>query len=211
MSDSKLACFGIPSVFSFSSTTCVGCPNRSECLEKAHEKLRSVEETPEIKLALITFERYTFAAEPVDTCDKQEAPAFSQKPKAARPSRAKRPSFELTQDQQIRIEGLSKKAAEMARKVFQRGDDAEIRIALRAGKEPLVSTSGYRSLKLALNQLKRGFSRQELKTCFQEELGWSTSSSWNEVSLIWSVLPAIGVAVERDERLVVAPIVMSKN
>lgn len=210
MSVAKRVCFGIPSVFSFGSKTCSVCGDFGHCRRLAHDELKAVKESPAIRAAIIAHERFLFADEPVPQLDpevKPKAPAALQ----ARPSRAKHRSFELTGYQKGVIASVPVKVGDAITKLYRRGHDTEIRMALRDGKPPLADVGGYRSLKVALKHLKKGYDRQGLRTYFMDELGWSYTSAWNEVSLTWGVLPAIGVAIEKNGRLVVAPSVVAKN
>lgn len=208
MTSFQRVCFGIPSVFSFSSKTCSTCGDFDKCRDHSYQALKGVAQTPSIMSALIEHERFLHPIENVPDPVPQATPAANKK---KRPSRAKQKFFELTDMQQAMIEALPEKAREFARKIFKRGHDALIRAALRKNEVPLEGISGYRSLKVALRLLNEGFDRQTLRVAFSEELGWSYRSAWNEVSLMWAVLPAIGVAHEKRGRLVVAPSITGNN
>lgn len=210
MIKSKRVCFGIPSVFSFSSKTCATCGDFGHCRRLAHDELKKAPDIPVIRAALVVHERFEHAGVPLPVPSPEGKPSTAALPKA-RPSRAKRPSFELTEHQKQVIESVPVKVGDAITKLFKRGHDAEIRIALREGKTPLKNVPCYRALKVALKHLKKGYDRQTLRTYFVEELGWSYTSAWNEVSLTWGILPAIGVAMEKHGRLVVAPSVLAKN
>lgn len=210
MTSSKRVCFGIPSVFSFGSKTCSTCGDFGHCRRLAHDELKKAPDIPVIRAALVLHERFDLAGSPLPTLDPEVKPQPPAAPKA-RPSRAKRPSFELTEHQKLVIESVPVKVGDVLAKLFKRGHDIEIRMALRDGKVPLKNETGYRALKVALKHLKKGYDRQTLRTYFMEELGWSYTSAWNEVSLTWGVLPAIGVAMEKNGRMVVAPSVLAKN
>lgn len=206
MTSPQRVCFGIPSVFSFASKTCSTCQDFGHCRRLAHDKLKAASETPAIRAALVMHERHLFAELTPNKPEPQTAPAASGK---TRPSRAKHKSYELTDLQKATVAALPVKAGKLVEKVFRRGQDALIRMALRDGR--LDDLEVGRSLKTALCLLKKGFDRQTLRTCFMEEMGWSSTSAWNEVSLLWAALPAMGVAHEKHGRLVVAPSVKSKN
>lgn len=210
MSEVKRACFGIPSVFSFGSKTCSTCPDFGHCRRLAHDALKGAGDNPAVRSALIAHERFTFTEEPLVA----PIPEVKPTPPAsvqARVSRAKYRSFELTEHQKGVIASVPVRVGCVITKLFKRGHDIEIRMALRDGKSALEGISGYRALKVALKHLKKGYCRQTLRTYFMEELGWSYTSAWNEVSLTWGILPAIGVAMEKRGRLVVAPSVLAKN
>lgn len=210
MSETKRACFGIPSVFSFGSKTCATCGDFGHCRRLAHDELKRAPDIPVIRAALVVHERFALAGAPLPVPSPKTKPA-SAASTVARPSRAKRPSFELTEHQKSVIASVPVKVGDAVAKLFKRGHDVEIRMALRDGKVPLKNETGYRALKVALRHLKKGYDRQGLRTYFMDELGWSYTSAWNEVSLTWGILPAIGVAMEKHGRLVVAPSVLAKN
>lgn len=210
MSVTRRACFGIPSVFSFGSKTCSICPDFGHCRRVAHDELRAVEASPAIRAALVAHERHALSGASETLPIAEGAPA-REKPAKARISRAKRASYELTEHQKHVIASIPKRVGDLVSKIFKRGHDAEIRIALREGRPPLADEPCYRSLKVALAHLGKGYTRQCLRTHFMNELGWSYTSAWNEVSLMWSVLPAIGVGIERHDQMIVAPRVIAKN
>lgn len=210
MSLTRRVCFGIPSVFSFGSKTCSTCSDFGHCRRVAHDELRTVEASPAIRAALIMHERHALsgASEPPPIA---EGITAREKPAKARISRAKRSSFELTEHQKSVVASIPRRAGELVSKIFKRGHEAEIRIALRDGNAPLADETCYRSLKVALAHLRRGYTRQCLRTHFMDELGWSYDSAWNEVSLMWSVLPALGVGMEKSGQMIVAPNLLAKN
>lgn len=210
MSEVRRACFGIPSVFSFGSKTCSVCPDFGRCRRAAHDELKAVEESPAIRAALIAHERHAPTGAP-EIPPTPEGKPVPEKGTRARISRAKRVSYELTEHQRGIVASIPRRAGELVAKLFRRGHEAEIRLALRAGKAPLAGESCYRSLKVALAHLRDGYTRQGLRSFFMDELGWSYTSAWNEVSLMWSALPAIGVGMQKGDRMIVAPSVLAKN
>lgn len=210
MTAAKRVCFGIPTVFSFSSKTCSVCSDFGACRRLAHDALIEAPATAEITHALVEFEREVVASVPVPKAKTEVAPVAPASAGTHYTRRGNR-HLELTDDQKNIVRSIPMKAGDMLEKIFRRGHDAEIRIALKRGETPLTDVKGYRSLKLALSKLSKGIDRQGLRACFEQELGWGYSSAWNEVSLLWTVLPAMGVAVERAGKMVVAPSVLAKN
>lgn len=204
-------CFGSPGVFSFKSRVCPTCGHFESCRNDVRAALASVPESPSIRVALIEHDRYIYAASvPVDTPVVEVAPKPAASPKA--PSmRLKHPRFEITDMQEKIIASLPARAGEELRKLYLRGKDVLIRRALIAGEEPLLEFEGHRSLKLALGMLPTGYSKNQLKCAFVDTLGWSDRSAQSEVSLIWSLLPALKVAIEQRDRLVVAPSLVAEN
>lgn len=203
-------CFGIPSVFSFSATACSQCGEFDTCRAESLAALKGAEPIPVVRMAIVDHERFMLVGKPGVMPDTKLKPCATARPQG-RVSRAKHRDFDLTAAQRTTVASVPGRVGDFLTKLFKRGHDVEIHVALRDGVEPLEGVVGYRSLKVALKGLDKGFDRQTLRTYYMDELGWSYSSAWNEVSLMWSALPAIGVALEKHGRLVVAPRVKTQN
>lgn len=208
MDAARRVCFGVPSVFSFGSPACVACADTAACREASRAELVHLKDFAIARHALIEHERH--AGVPVGEGTARGGREGAARPKV-RAARRKHRCLPMTEVQRAIISSMPIRVGDYLIKLFKRGHDAEIRLALREGKPPLEGVAGYRSLKVALMHLKGGFDRRTLRTCFMEELGWSYTSAWNEVSVMWSTLPALGVAIERGGRLIVAPSVVTNN
>lgn len=182
------------------------------CRIDVHAKLLAIpDDLPAIRIALIEHERFNDAIrEPVATNEVSTLHKVEERPKRAS-VRSKLHRFEINEAQQSIISSLPSRAGKEFRKLCLRGKDVLIHRSIREGKSPLSNDSGHRSLKVALRLLMTGCTKGELKVAFMNELGWSDRSAQNEVSLMWSLLPALRVAIERRERLVVAPSLVAQN
>lgn len=200
----SMVCFGIPSIFSFSSTACTTCDSFSRCRAVAYRALGEAQQTEAVRKLLIDHERYAIVGVPVEhgaVGSQQGKPALSQ----GRTSRSRARGYELTPENIGLVAACSEPVGKVLTKLFKRGHDIAIRVALRDGREPLADVCGYRSIKVALRELRNGLDRAKLRALLAEELGWSASSAKSEATLICGILSALGVAVESNGCLVVSP------
>lgn len=172
-------CFGIPSIFSQTSKVCGVCPQSEPCKGRVVEALVSMPRSQKVKGLLASF-----GVEPKE------------------PTKPKRKA--LTSEQQEVVASLPKKAGDYLRTLYSRGRDVVIREAAKLGENPF-NTFNARPWSAAFNALMRGgVSKAALKMEFVCELKWSESAAKSQVSIIWSVFKALGIAVE-DHKGILKP------
>lgn len=197
-----LACYGVPSVFSFKEGSwCLGCEHFNECRVASWDALKETPLSSAVNAALIEHERF-------DAYKKATA-AFKA---GARITRAKQLKLELSPAQTQMIGSQPAGVGKVLRLLYQQGMDAAIRKVIASHDLDLSGVKAHRSLLLALEILmRRGFTKKDLKCAFVNYLGWSERSAWSQASLTWTLLIALGVAVEFLDRLLVAPNLSNEN
>lgn len=108
-------------------------------------------------------------------------------------------------------EGLPKKVITALAKLARGGVKEGLQRALNEGRNPF-NPDKHRSYHGAFELLRAGgFSRGELCAYFMGELGWAKSAAQPEVSLVWKLFPALGIAEDADFKLLPGPNVRSHN
>lgn len=191
-------CFGIPSVFSFRSQHCSRCAaHREACQRQVLDTLRGMDQGIDaVRVALIEHERAVGLS--------SRAPLQVQ----GRGSYvAKSPRFELTDAQQLTAAALPKKARARLEKLLRGGYDVLIRMAIKSGDLAFSKINNQRSLVTALQLLASNpaITRGGLRAAYVGTLGWSDLSAKNEVSIMWQVLPGLGIAVQNSASLALSP------
>ena len=190
-------CYGVPSIFSFNSPVCPGCMHFEGCKDSSRDALKRLPDSPGVRLALSRFVTVT----------EQEPMGRKLITRAARvPKR-----MPLTEDQLAKVAELPKKAGEYLRTLFSKGMDTKVVEAAKNGENPFCKDKA-RPYHLAFDQLlEGGFTKGFLRVSLIETLGWSESSAFSQVSIIWNVFQALGVAQEQGCALVPTPNVRCKN
>lgn len=204
----KLGCFGIPSIFSFSSQTCAKCAEFSECQQSSHAALKSAP-IAIVGALLEAHEQYEHEHS-LDTLPPKQLTVTKTAPKTTRDKRAKR--FPLTQEQKTLLASITNKAAAtFIEKLFVRGLQGEIANAAKECKSAFTEEK-HRPYHLALSMLfKFGFTKPVLRSAYENVLGWSKQSAATQVSITWGVLIALGLAEERGIALVASPKIITEN
>jgi len=189
----RIGCFGIPSIFSFESRVCGKCKEFVECQKESEITLRRLPEGKAIHRLLVLHENFRRKQGGLDPL-----PIVAQR-------------AQLSPDQESVIRDLPKKTGAYLRKLMIRGKDVEIREAAHRGENPF-EVEGHRPYHLAFDALlSGGFTKPYLRAAFIEGLGWSESASFSQVSIIWKLFPALGVAEESGCALVASPNVRCNN
>lgn len=199
-------CFGVPSVFSFTSRVCGKCEHHGNCQSQAHAALLGA--PPRLVGKLLEqhneYRRAVDASTPESTTLNTTRPT----PKTASKLAVRLP---LSDAQLATLSGMTKRAAEYLKRLMVRGIDKEVLTAAEMGRNGFMS-SKHRSLHLALERLlEGGLTKASLRLAYCEDLGWSETSAFSEVTLVWKIFQAMGLAVEQGCSLVAAPTVICKN
>lgn len=201
-------CYGVPSIFSFKSQTCMACASFETCRIESHCELQEALAIggDAVRNALLEYERAAHDSEPQTTTG---IPGARTKP---RDKRAKRPRFDLTNRQQMMVSSASKNVAKRLERLFRTGCDVVIRRAIRERDYDFVEIGNQRSLRLALQMLVRdGVTKRGLKAAFVGVLGWSDTSSQSEATIMWGLLPRLEIADIDNESLVLSPKAKAEN
>ena len=200
----KLRCFGIPSVFSFTSQTCVKCADFALCQAASHAALKAAP-VHLVRNLLNSHDKYEKAnglATPNGLALNLTAQVPEQSVKSTRV---------LSHGQEEMLGGIPKSAAVALRKLMVLGLDEEALSAAKQGRNAFT-LEGNRPFYVAMQTLlSHGFTKPYLTTMFQEQLGWSKASAQTQTSLVWRVFIAIGVAVEDGCGLIAAPGIAAKS
>lgn len=198
-------CYGVPSVFSFKSTVCGACPSRDGCRGAAYQALLSVSDKTFVARFIAEHEshnaRLNCPAAP------RHDPSFTvdvDRPRA-------RATFAMTDEQKAAVAELPKKAATYLMTLWKKGIPERILEAARRGQNPFGERT-FRPARLAYELLvSGGFTKQGLRLAYQESLGWTEGSAFSQVSIIWRVFCALGIAMEDGCRLVPHPKLGAQN
>jgi hypothetical protein len=189
----KPSCFGLPSIFSFTSETCGKCSARSECLVVGYGILKSLSKEIDVSGELELFEHHGGAllreprvapiatVTPVTTI---EAPKLSV-------DDAAKFSMKLTPEQLQRLEGLPLKVAQKIRSLMEKGLDQTAADSLKRGENPF---RGHPPLRTA-GRLMLGntpLSTARLKEEYMREFGWTDGTAASRASITMRVLKEIG-------------------
>lgn len=207
------ACFGAATVFSRDSDACQACSAFEACSVESMEtlqKLRSVINVEDI------IERHKQAKlRSVADASKPSMPVEVDKPiepmkRFAKLEKAK--SFTLAEhDDAIIATITAKKSKELSISLGKGGLLDAIRGGLKTGENALES-KGPRFLRLALDLLmKGGFTRKELASAFEDQLGWSKGTALSHVSITLPFLFAFKFAQANGDRIVLTPEFISHN
>lgn len=143
-----------------------------------------------------------------EACDKRVNEELS----AAQVRIDKPTKVQLTPEQVKLVESVPAGVGKELRLLFQRGMDVYINRAISDSDYDLVGVKANRSTLRALEILiLGGFSKKELQCAFVNSLGWSERSAWSQVSLVWKLLIALGVAIEFGDKLIVTPKLQCEN
>lgn len=181
----KPSCHGDPSVFSFASTTCTSCKNFDSCVGTTHDSLLQLKPAGAITVLLerhVRFNRYR-----------------EDKEHRASVITGKR---ELTDEEEVTAKRLPVKVASQYRRIVSEGFIPLMVKGLAKTSNPF-DTNGYKYLSVAFDQLLRGgFTKRSLRLHYMEKCGWSESTAFSAVNMVWHLFTACGVASEVNEILV---------
>lgn len=206
----KRSCFGIPSIFSFTSDACRGCSDFSGCQRDSHAALKGA--PLRIVRALIAEHEAFEGHQAIETPDAAVLDTTQSIPSEARVTKRKAAQrYPLTAEQKSTLSALPKTVAAFIEKLYVRHAHEEIINAAKEGRNGF-SHDKHRPYYLALNMLlQSGFVRPVLRSAYQTELGWNDASAKTQVSLTWQVLIALGLAKEEGIALVASDSVKARS
>ena len=184
-------CYGIPSVFSFKSEVCKVCQFNQQCRKVSFEKLKGVPENIHTRNLLRDHERVEAAFK---SSEGYIDPFEGVKPRKTRLKRSEAIfKVELNAEQEEKLKTLPKKVAAVASALWRKGFSP-------IGKENPFSESGNRPYYNAFEAMRAGkVTKKGLRMAFCERMGWSETSAYSEVSIVWSLFPVLGIAREDDD------------
>lgn len=200
-------CFGVPSVFSFTSKVCGKCDHFSSCQKKAHAALIAHPQQHVVRSLLEKHNAYVHENEE----EMPEGAVLSVSRPAPKSKRESQVRFALTPEQMLLLGSLPKKVADYLKKLMVRGLDRQILEAASKG-ENLFTQDKHRPYQLALDMLMEGgLTKPMLRAAYIEKLGWTERASSSQVSIVWSLFKAMNLAEEQGCSLVPSPSVLRKN
>lgn len=186
----KVACFGVPSIFSFKSKVCGDCNSFDCCQKESYSALLSIREYPIATTMLCQHVEHRIKTgqahnEPIALDINKPIPTHS-KVKAVR--------YALTAEQIERIAGMPKKIGDYLSKIWVRGLDKRIATDIASGRNPFSLTNA-RPYHTAFEILRRGKAhRSHMSNELMDVLGWTYASAYSQVSMIWQIFPELGIA-----------------
>lgn len=202
MEASSPGCFGAPSIFNFRSEFCLSCVHFRECRRSVFSELKRAPQVLAVTKMIVEHSRYE-----EHTGEHLRASAE----KAVRPSRATRISIALTEAQKAVVSSQPLGVGVELDLIYRRGLDVLMAQALVLDNDYFFTVNRNAALNLAVKMLPNSFTRKELKNAITDRFGWSQRSAWSKTSLIWSILKALGVAAENEQRLVMHPNLFNHN
>lgn len=199
-------------MFSFDAAGCRACPARPDCEQVCYKVLREVGKKVDVRDLLAEFEK-RMASPPVQVGEHEIDPAVAMPetfvaPTIIAPQRVvqvKREAFTLTDEDKTIIAKLPKKAGEKYRVMVQQGVAYVAKDWIARGENPFP-TYGNRFLWRACDLLLiSGWTRGELRDAYMTLYGWSEGTSFSRVSIAAAIFLAMGIAVEKEGRLIVNP------
>ena len=201
-------CFGIPSIFSFTSRVCGKCSHFQTCRVEAHAALKAAP-IEIVRHQLRAHEDYC-RAHSADSGEEKKI-EFTRKVAPSKKVRSLPKKIDLTDAQKAMLEALPAKVSGLLSRLMKRGVDTSVLLAAQHGNNGF-DPAKHRSLHLALDMLlEGGITKPALRTAFVEKLGWAETSAFAECTLIWKVFPLLKLAVEQGASLVPGPGVRCKN
>lgn len=193
MTVQRPGCFSAPSIFSFTSRVCNACPEFAPCQKGAESRLGALPDSPAVRTILAQHEGYRRSQAGLQPLPEVKGRA------------------PLSEAQESLAASLPKKAGDYLRKLFARGLDVQIREGAMTGVNPF-RMNGQRPYHVAFEMLMRGsITKPALRAAYIEELGWGNAAAGPQVSLVWSLFPALGIADHDGCRLVPSPMMGGQN
>lgn len=186
-------CFGFPSIFSFKSAVCRSCPFINDCEKDVESRLKSRADDPKMKIALQAHQRARSGLSEVAVSDDVHSEEKPLKRAVMRPRKCER--IELSEEQKRKIESAPKKVAKVASMFWSKGFSYD-------GSNPFneVANRTYHAAFKTLAAAK-SMTKKELRMSLMNELNWSETSAYAEVSVVWSLFPLLGVSSLSDDGL----------
>ena len=196
--NNKVACFGVPSIFSFKSKVCGNCGEFNECQKQSYSALQEIREYP-ISTSLLN-QHEDFRIQSGQVAKGSATLQLSKDVPSSSKKRATR--YALTTEQLARIEELPKKIGNFLEKVWVRGLDRQINIDIEDNKNPFDANKA-RAYHMAYEVLCQGRAhRSKMSSELMNALGWTYASAYSQVSMIWQIFPELGIATHEGVFLV---------
>lgn len=196
--NSKIACFGIPSILSFKSKVCGSCVEFADCQKDAYIALNAIREYPIATTMLKQHEEYRIASGQTEVV-LADVNLTKQVPL---PNKRLVTRYALTTQQLERIALLPKKIGNFLEKVWVRGLDKHIHSDIVKGINPFNENKA-RAYHKAFEILNQGRAhRSKMSNELMNQLGWTYASAYSQVSMIWQIFPELGIAKEEGMFLV---------
>lgn len=210
------ACFGAASVFSHDSEICQGCVGYQGCGAASLKTLESIKGIinvedlmkRHVKARKLTVERLK------ERDEEREAsmpPGNIEQPITKKPVERKTEvatvKFEVNEDEDALIARMPSKAKDKAVVIVKRGLLSVITNRI-AEKGVFSDLDVPACIKVALTKLvSGGFTRSELTSAYELELGWSKGTASSHTSQVVKILTIFPFAQEKDGRIVPFPAV----
>lgn len=190
MYSQEIACFGVPSIFSFKSTVCQSCDNFQGCQKKAHCALMAIADNP-VATGLIEQHNAYARIEGIEEARPIEL-HFTREAPQQRSGKAVR--YALTLEQETALADKPKKVAAFVRSYWTKGKDREMKARLRRGDNPFDRDKA-RPYHVAYECVHQSQAHRS-KMChyLMTQLGWSYEAAYSQVSMIWHIFPLLGLA-----------------
>lgn len=205
-------CFAAASVFSHDSDVCRKCVVFADCSAASLDTLEKIRHLIDVSDLLRRHEKAKRAtrqalAESDEKLAAHQPPGNIQPPPTGvkRKTEVAKITFEVSEDEERVIAMLSSKVKPIAVTFCKTGMLSRVKKELREGRNALAET-GPGWLRVAVDLLLRGgFTRSELRKEMQCKLGWGESSTGPHTSMAVSLLVGFGIAINDDNRFVLAP------
>jgi len=191
------ACFGAPSIYSFTSQVCGACKHNTACAEEARVVLERIRDRVNVSDLLKLHDK---AGTPHQARPNATQAAVA---KVERTAPVEPVTVDISPDEKAICERLNIKPAALAQNLCRKGMIARMRADFSARRNPF-SDDRQKWLRVASDCLLKGYSRQSLKQSFEAELGWSGQTASSHVSIVTPVFIAFGFAKEVDGRVMLA-------
>lgn len=192
---SRLTCYGVPSIFSFTSEVCGKCGGREGCRQVVYATLLTVADQPIVKHLLSVHQQHQVQ-------EVQALPIDTTRPMPQAKRMVKR---ELTEGERKIVGLMPKKVGTLLSSIWMKSKDVAMRAAVARGENPF-DPERARAYHTAYAGLSNGrVSRGSIVQSLMTEHGWSYSAAQSQATMVMHVLPALGFAVRDGDFLYKQP------
>lgn len=185
-----MACFGVPSIFSFKSNVCANCKEFADCQKESYSALLAIKEYPIATTMLSQHVEFMMR----NGIAQSDAGALELSKPIPTHQKKKTTRYALTAEQIDRISQLPKKIGNFLEKIWVRGLEKQIMQDIRDNKNPF-SEHNARPYHAAYEVLRTSRAhRSGMSNHLMETLGWTYQSAYSQVSMIWQIFPELGIA-----------------
>jgi hypothetical protein len=181
-------CFGVPSVFSFTSPVCAICTLKTDCQDVSYSALKGATQTLQISNLINMHER---ARSGFFSSNVAQVGASSENVSKGLKTRRSQQKKILSVAQEVTLSKAPKKVAKVARTLLEKGFEFQ-------GANPFKPTN--KTYFTAFERLKAGpATKKDIRMTLCSELSWGETSAYSEVSVIWSLFPILGIASQSED------------